>query len=286
MTDLDFDEIDRAVNELTNSSSVNNSGVGDSTPPATEPVKNNTTSPTPSASRPSTGQFMDVVHPSSDMRRGTLKMPERPAINKSEPVADLSSNPTFDNQKSSTTDEAIVKNDAETDQLVDSESQLPDSPFLSDAKVEKRPLGAFSAVSPEDTADKETSDVQPALTDEQIPDDIQDDLQKVESDGLAVNVDEQSVSKKEVEDAIKTVDEDQKTESMPVSTSIVQQYKEKPTTGDQTSGSIYDTESYHKPLVKPAGKKSGWLWVVWIILLLVVGAGAGAGFYFFILPLL
>lgn len=62
--------------------------------------------------------------------------------------------------------------------------------------------------------------------------------------------------------------------------SIPQQYREEPSTGDKQSGSIYDTDTYHQPLSHPAKKKSGWMWVIWIIAILLVGAGCGAALYF------
>jgi hypothetical protein len=65
--------------------------------------------------------------------------------------------------------------------------------------------------------------------------------------------------------------------------SIPQQYREEPSTGDQTSGSIYDTASYHQPLEHPAQKKSGWLWVIWVLILLILGAGGGALAYLYLL---
>ena len=62
--------------------------------------------------------------------------------------------------------------------------------------------------------------------------------------------------------------------------SIPQQYREEPSTGDQENGAIYDTDTYHhQPLAHPKKKKSGWLWVVWIILILVVGAAGGAALF-------
>lgn len=67
---------------------------------------------------------------------------------------------------------------------------------------------------------------------------------------------------------------------MSASPSIPQQYKEQPSTGDQSSGAIYDTENYHEPLSHPAKKKSGWMWVIWILLILIIGAGGGAAIYF------
>ncbi len=62
-------------------------------------------------------------------------------------------------------------------------------------------------------------------------------------------------------------------------TSIAQQYREEPNTGDQDNGAIYDTDTYHQPLAHPAKKKPSWLWIVWIVLILALGAAAGAGLY-------
>lgn len=69
-------------------------------------------------------------------------------------------------------------------------------------------------------------------------------------------------------------------------TSIAQQYQEKPNTGDQNSGAIFDTDSYHKGIVKPVKKNSNLPWMIWIAALLVVGVGVGVAVYFFVLPLL
>jgi hypothetical protein len=66
-------------------------------------------------------------------------------------------------------------------------------------------------------------------------------------------------------------------------TSISQQYKEQPV-ANQSSGAIFDTETYHKPLTVQPKKRSGALTIVWIILLIILGAGAGVAFYLFVLP--
>ena len=68
-------------------------------------------------------------------------------------------------------------------------------------------------------------------------------------------------------------------------TSITQQYKEQPSSNQQ-SGAIFDTESYHQPVIKPAHKKSSWLIIVWILLLVLLGAAAGWAVYTFVLPML
>ena len=63
------------------------------------------------------------------------------------------------------------------------------------------------------------------------------------------------------------------------STSINQQYKEKPGSNKPTNGSIYDTSSFNTVAVKVDKKKSGWMVVIWIAILLVVGVGLGLAFY-------
>lgn len=291
MTDLDFDELDKAVNELSNNTASidgNKASVGDSSP-----VPNTTAPPTPSVPRPNTGQFMDVVHPSSDMKRGSLTAPQRPQINPTPINPDFNpAVPSAEPKVEATADQMPVLSGVEdqidkglADGNLGVSSDLPDSPFLADAKVEKRPLGAFST--PEEPKPQEA--INAPMTDEQIPDDVQDDIQRVEADQEGVD-DVQPIEPTETAESTPKVEEkvslDQNiSPEANVATSIVQQYKEKPTTGDQTTGPIYDTSSYHKALVKPAKKKSGWLMILWIVLLMIVGAGAGAAIYFWVLPL-
>lgn len=106
MSDLDFDELDKAVNSLMNDrnepqASPSPAAIATPTAPATEPqvstsypaaVTGNSPAPTPSVVKPTTrtarpevsslaikrrGQFMDVMHPSADMT--TPSMQPRPA---------------------------------------------------------------------------------------------------------------------------------------------------------------------------------------------------------------
>ena len=92
MQDLDFDELDKAVSSLMPQSPVANGATpmttapgASVTPVASTPVSAPIPSPTPTVApvnaveRPATGRFMDVVHPSSDMRT-TLNMPQRQSI--------------------------------------------------------------------------------------------------------------------------------------------------------------------------------------------------------------
>jgi len=346
--DLDFDELDKAVNSLiTDKSNSNNSDntnkkAFDINPgPARTPINSHFAAPrlpimTPSvnmtptntlspsmATRRSTGRFMDVVHPSSDMRT-SLVMPKRTSregatINP--PIADITPSVTLapepvkpavdDNwpdpidfkNTASEIDTSVKDEDGYDDEDIDKISddidntlsnQMPnepqDSPFLSGAKVEKRPLGAFSnepassvieQPNPDTTAEKPVQDsdnmssyAQSVNEDEPLPDELQDNLLLIEAGHAPTS------------NAVTTNDKPVMALKTDGPTSISQQYQEQPSTGDQDSGAIYDTNSYHKAVFQPAKKKSGWLWVLWIVILLIVGAGAGAAIYFWVLPLL
>jgi len=338
--DLDFDELDRAVNSLItsspaasdnteNSEKVLDIGAGSiqqpnlSQPIVTVPLA------APLAGRRSSGHFMDVVHPSSDMRRAPIMMPERaprpntttnnPSEESVRPVAPMDSispdnqpsnsgwpdpidfreanNEVYkDNEKTpqDQNEDADIDriNDDITNELNRSLDDSPDSPFLSGTKVDKRPLGAFStgaiaqpseALELDDVEDDNSVDTaaESIDTDAPLSAELQNELLKVESDSSTA-VEEPT----EVETPVIATETNVETVQPIGPTSITQQYKEQPSTGDQNTGAIYDTDSYHKPLVHPAKSKSGWMWVLWIVILLAVGAGAGAAVYFFVLPLL
>jgi len=195
--------------------------------------------------------------------------------------------------------------------------QPQDSPFISGTKVEKRPLGAFSTepststepvaepvsepapeseptvtespASVEDavvSAPEATTTMPPDSVVTPLPAELHNDLLSIESSTTnqpAQPTAEEVTAAAEV--SAPTPEPITVSDSQPTATaSIPQQYKEQPSSGDQTSGAIYDTDAYHKALVNPSKKKSGWMWIVWIVLLLVVGAGAGAAVYFLVLP--
>lgn len=336
MKDLDFDELDRAVNSLL---------PGSSTPDGEQsavPSSEDATAPTPPASQPlaarrSSGRFMDVVHPSSDMR--TAPVPPRPVSREgvviapaASPVAieapnqvagdwpdpiDFTSSTPDEVQKplsetgmdelAPSSQEQLVDEDKDINQIADAinqtlgqdqDSQAPlESPFLMDAKVEKRPLGAFSTevaipstdpvkeATPSLSIETETlnqtgeddvkKEERPVEMDTPLPAELQDDLLLIEADN------DTTTQPKEDEPSTPPTPQIE----VPVGpTSITQQYTEQPSTGDQPTGAIFDTEAYQKPLAHPAKKKSGWLMVLWVGLLLIGGAGAGAAVYFFVLP--
>jgi hypothetical protein len=184
------------------------------------------------------------------------------------------------------------------------------SPFLSGTKVEKRPLGSSQPAGSDEAPEpdhtpvisttegemtvNDPSDQLPASPSDEVkkelPPELQGDLVAIESGSASENTKSQEPTREEESKELQSsytphpaalleaTTDDEPAFTGP--TSIAQQYKEEPNTGDQKNGAIYDTDTYHKPLAHPAQKKSGWLWVVWIVLILFIGAGAGAALYF------
>ncbi len=355
MKDLDFDEIDRAVNSVITTIPKTDDDVSVVTKPdesSTFTVNVSTPNVAPViqslAGRRSSGQFMDVVHPSSDMRKAPIVSPERAPIPNlaanmfTRPVAaELPSTtvtPNFDSTPSSVDFIGINTNIGQTGQteedddigklsddlakeLNQNDSNSPDSPFLAGTKVEKRPLGAFSDdqtamlddnVNQDEKINQANNDQSSFQTDTKLtlPDELQNDLLKVESDSVSMadnpvvvpeempdDASETTVSTNETPDEAPITQDTPEVPEKPLESSeaainehptgpvsITQQYKEQPSSGEKSTGAIYDTDSYHKALVRPSNKKSGWMWVLWIAILLAVGAGVGFVVYKFVLP--
>jgi hypothetical protein len=257
MTDIDFDELDRAVSSLNDNKSARQAPE----PVIISPTQSVRPMPSP-VERPVTGRFMDVVHPSSDMRTN-LNMPER-AINISKPAPAPAMVP-------KSTPPVVASKLA---QIVYPNIETPptESPFLSDAKVEKRPLGAFSNDAPTAINAPEIMPDQPSA-DAPLPAELDDAL---------LMLDTHSTDSPEPPKLLEAVSEGR----LSAPTVINQQYNDKSNSDDTSNGAIFDASSYHRPMVRPTKKKSGWLWVVWIILLLIAGVGAGVAAYYFVLPAL
>lgn len=344
MQDIDFDEIDRAVSSVTNSGASVSAPIESLAAPmavtsVSTPMMVSEPAPTLVASsfatRRSTGRFMDVVHPSSDMRSKTsLSTPMASSFHREEagrtvvaprptleaPVSTSSAfhwpDPVEIPESRSSVPTPIVPN-FELPSIPDLQPELVvpvvateepvvsslESPFLSDAKVEKRPLGAFSvsdsdlpllddfnaslaelvAEEPIAVIAPEETETMP-VTEPEIP--VRSSAQSDELLLLEDHTENEEVQEAENPLVVETL-ESTHIEDIPVGpTSITQQYKEQPSTASQPSGSIYDTEAYRQPLVHPAKKSSSLLVVVWIVALIIAGGGIGAAVYFFVLPLL
>lgn len=401
MSELDFDELDKAVNTLMSDvpkvepsktddiKTLNiSSTLTDTSRPslaqldsaltevnrsAIQPVVEQprpSTTPPPSLATRRSGRFMDVVHPSSNMRsaprpimptsrQGVSVQPDEKLLTeKSEDQSDVDKG--FDAVKpestpetlnSTTTDSLatasadavpettennwpdplemsgygaepstnsvvptqdeetpVSSENASTDEsddelftiegLDDTDPQPLNSPFIADAKVEKRPLGGalvegnveepgrapvLGVLTTDTSAPTDPSDQLPASpggVESQLPPELQSDLMAIETDGGT------SAAPKHAAAPVAVVAEKPATVTTDAPaaasgpTSIPQQYHEEQSTSDQSNGSIYDTDSYHQPLAHPAKTKSGWLWVIWILLLLIVGGGGAVALYF------
>ncbi len=330
MSDLDFDELDRAVNSLIASTPSNDSTAGgsDADPvdlppvdldsPLTSPAEPLSTSvsgsglptipvetPVSTVTRPNIGRGMDTARPSD---RGNLKMPERapapslqppalpPLMSQAPPLPVVNQIDDLPATKKELewpdpidiNPPAMVSTpkdeDADIDQISNDivntlnqnrdASAAPDSPFLTDAKVEKRPLGAFSgsvgsspAVSPISTPMTPSATTAPQATPKPasggngnnnhgavvsninaptpLPAELQKDLLSIESDTTMPPAVDKSAPAA-----------NSQTTSPNQATFTPQQYTAAAPSGENTNGNIYDTKAYHKAMKQLSKKKS------------------------------
>lgn len=263
MSDFDFDEIDKAVNNALSGTPETPvtpvsapAPIAPVTPPAPQPpVAPVQPSVTPPAARRSAGQFMDIAHPSFAVRNQAPA--EEP---KQTPVVPQSSTPP-----------ASFTNDLEAF----SAPEPLESPFIADAKVEKRPLGGEAPTVPEfDPSELLEAPDELRIEAHAMPDPIEF-AARTEAPVVTEPVVTQVYEEPPVPEPLQA--------QTPIS--IAQQYQEK-TTDSLETGAIFDTETYHQPLVHTPKKRVGFWTPFWIILLILLGGGAGAALYFFILPTL
>lgn len=382
MKELDFDELDRAVNSLmTNvpkseppkpddnvrTVTIQTSESEEVNPLSPEVQPETSVTPSPAetardrsssplvASRKS-GRFMDVVHQSSDMKKPSAPRhgktieprasvePAQPVVN--EPIVTPESPGPIEEPEPETTPEEVStfesstsewpdpidmhsKSEDETEQGdIAEDTGIPDAPesysdtddkteqppletpFLTDAKVEKRPLGgpAVDISEPIVTPDPDMAIPSGESTSgsnfddptDVMPPELSSDVVAVEA-GSVIDVRTEPAQPSSPAPAPETVAVSQsksdpetdrpRSEAVKTSTSssaasssrpasINQQYKPEPSTSDQSNGSIYDTNTYHQPLAHPVKKQSSWMWLVWIVLILILGVASGVGVYY------
>lgn len=342
MKDIDFDELDKAVNSLMGSAGGNSTTAPDepspevssstavevaNDPPA-QPVSVTTSRsavverPAAPAVRRTGGRFMDMVAKPNDSkprpgaqlssREGVAITPPNSQEDTStraavpEPVAaPTTSTDTTESAASiaepEVTASAPVAEASEAPVEADissmSTSEPGDSPFISNTKVEKRPLNpgpvsepttevdepaASSEISYDPLANMETSEtavddkanVEDSSVDEQLP--AEPKSPELASDLVAIESGEVLSGPEASSSVVGT----NVAPAVPLgATSIAQQYTTKPSTEDQSHAAIYDSSHYAEPLQHPSKAKSGWLMVLWVILLLAVGAGSAIVLY-------
>ncbi len=345
MADFDFDELDKAVSGALGKKAPVNDDTVEAVivpEPKVEPVVTVQADPiseeapkitgisapveAPSRSVPvarrSSGRFMDMVHPRSDMTpKAADSSAPKPSASLVSPASESTTAP------------------IEPPQSIEEVLKPLESPFLPDTKVEKRPLGGSASQfdssefaeepilnrleAPDDPRleaenmpdpidfaienghvdlDLE-NDSKPAAIAEPVKKDILDEpveetetpLDESTIDGIeAVEATEEVEVVKETPEVVEEVKKPETTHPEPTElivdqptgpTSITQQYTEQKSSATE-SGAIFDTEAYHQPLAQSVKKKSGWLVIVWIVLLVVLGAAAGGAFYIYVLPML
>lgn len=304
MSDFDFDELDKAVtgalgDPTSSSEPVQEASNSTSQQVEDRPSVTNEQRPAPrSAVVPAAnrgGRFMDVVHPSSDMRSPAPSQSEAASSQpQSMGLPRIPKPPTFYAAGASrpAVEYSPAVQDDSSNEPADWSKPL-DSPFLPDAKVEKRPLGGtgsdFDLSSLPLALEEETQELLEAPEEELLleattmPDPIEFAAQQPTKDETPS---EEPVELEPVPSQVaSTKPSGPAPEEPSTPIAITQQYKEKEST-EQESGAIFDTESYHQPLVKPPKKRSGAWTILWILLLVLLGAGVGVACYFYVLPLL
>lgn len=271
MSEFDFEELDRAVTSALGRSTNDTVPARSSDPStASEPVQRGQVAPRMSVpARRASGRFMDVVHPSSDMKSSdstSASSPSSPA-----PMS-VTSEPAF---VAPEPEPAPAPQAMTMEPSSQPETTPLESPFI-ETEVQKRPLGGSSS-SDSNTAtlsdaDAVTSAAQASKSrwSQQTP------LPKELSDEVLA-----------LDDVPAVQDEDP---SEPPLVSAPMPFTPSPThpaaKASVPTPGIYDTESYHAPTVKPAKKKTGLFITLWILSLIIIGAGVGALVYFYVLPLI
>ncbi len=338
MKDIDFDELDKAVNSLMSASAEKTTepaaapeakeAVADTPQPATaetpvdqskesipepaaetvaEPVAVSvaSTTPKPKTAAPAKrrgGKFMDVMPSSAGARPAGPVSRVGASIAPPTDAAETSDSPAKEPEEVEPTpkpadahtmpDPIDMAKQPESEAMVEAvaeptpeETSIPkasadstpestdnlgsESPFLSDAKVEKRPLGG--EVLEEDAPSDEKDDgVEASAEDETIEEPSQLPAEptqaELKADVVAVEAGEHD-----------NLENDTQSNAGMEAGAINQQYKEEQSTGDESHAAIYDTQPY--PTNKKVKKKSGWLWVLWIFILLSLGAGGAVALY-------
>lgn len=147
----------------------------------------------------------------------------------------------------------------------------PVSPFLAEAKVSKRPLGAFSNFKP---VDEPKSTDEPANPDELTP----------EADGVFQEPEKAPLPPKE---GVKPEEKPPKPDLHETAMmAIPDQYRPGPKQADKTPRPVYDTKEYHPPLIEATGhhehRGGGSVWGKIFVALVALALIAVGGYFAYI----
>lgn len=262
------------------------------------------------------GRFMDVVHPSSDMATspkaapvpaGRISMAGRtlqPLLSSDgiktdevQPASEASRIETAEKQSDGAPKqlddqlELSTTTAANESAVVGQAAMEPSATpaFIADAKVDKRPLGAFSEPA------QASADPQPSVADNlesqdmppmasasidayagqgaKLPPELERDIVSVEADGGSMDDDAKEPKAPAAHSQAST--------GIDGTLSIPKQYQEVERSTDTEAHSLFDTNEYHPPLQVHADNNHRflWVWVVIAILLLTGTAGLFAYWY-------
>ena len=190
--------------------SSDDSSVTDEVEDEKSPVDESVSEPTvaikkpPVAQRRTGGRFMDVLHPSSDMSSSVK--PSSPVSRQGVTIAPIAS----------TAQTAPTPTPSATTSMQPLIEDFGGTPFLPDAKVDKRPLGG--APIPDVAVEQESSlasmpEISDAGSDAHLPVEFQGDLMAIEGEANVLDVAEKQIEKETVPVAEETASKDDVVES-------------------------------------------------------------------------
>lgn len=303
MTETDFEELDRAVTGLMNDVGqpvpANNPAPIASSPVPVQPVPpvQSARPAAPSMAASGRRRFMDIKRPvtarpvSSSFSRGVNdnntqpeptvqpvedKGPSSSGLSAERVVApvspDLQAVSTLDNANSTAVASSVLNT---TDN--NGRPEPLESPFLPDAKPDKRPLGSH-----------QTLVVEPPTVDESVVGNVED-LENEHSDTeirtrLPEELNNADLVGLESDTTVAgaAVSQEPADTMAGAAGSIPQQYTEQASTAPAESAPIYASENYAGAIANtPKKSKSTAKQVILLVVLLIVGAGAGAVYFWF-----
>lgn len=253
MNELDFDELDDAVNSLVAKDQSNDGENASQAVKKEHPPRLTAKPPVPPAmARGSNRGFIDIMAPKPPLKAPPRTAPTVIPLTNHTPAAEPIQNKVSVEEPAPV--EEVTSPPVETAKPPAPEPTPPvnSTPFVNADKVEKRPLGAYSEYTPE------VSKTEP----QSVPPELSPDILAVEAGEFLP----------------------ERPEPKPEPKSMPAQYKKVDKAVDNTPRPVYDAQDYHPPLLEPKverKKMATWLKVLIVIIILVLlGTGGYLAYQF------
>lgn len=268
--------------------------------PTPDPARETVVPKAAPAPRPNSGRFMDMVHPKADMR-ASAPTPDLIVPSRTPAAARTAAAPASTHD--SAVSEAPEADRAPANPLADSSALA--TPFLPDAKVEKRPLGgSVSAVVPLSptneilSAAEEATATQDSESEESVVETtpINGEVKKVAGSGDAQHelnpadfekesATEQAlaqieITEEKVPEPPQTIEKVESGDTEHLKSGNEMTYQDAQKEMESGGSAIYDVKNYHQPLAHPKKQKSGWGVVLIVAIIIILAAALGAAAYF------